>query len=136
MTKKIMNVDELIKSIKHSQEEIIQSMRTIIKQSSNELLEGVKWNSPSYSFNGNDIITFNFHYKGYVSLVFHTGPKGKDTHTNVTLFVDESNLLEWVADKRAVLKISSKEKLELVEDDMQRIIEKWIEKAKNSFLDE
>lgn len=135
MTKKLMSVDELIDSLNHPQEETIQVLRRIIKQSSNELVEGVKWNSPSYALNGNDIITFNFHYKGYVSLVFHTEPKGKDTHTNNQLFKDDSNLLEWVEDKRAILKIASIDEIEPIQHDMESIIAIWISKAKNSFLE-
>lgn len=133
MTKKLQTADELLDLLKHPQDDIIQLLRNIIKQASHELSEGVKWNAPSYSLNGNDIITFNFHYKGFVSLIFHTGPKGKDTHTNNFLFNDESNLLEWVADKRAVLKIATFDELALNQHKIETIINIWIEKAKSSF---
>lgn len=136
MAKNSQNADALVESIKHPQEVIIQRLRSIIKQSSNELSEGVKWNAPSYSLNGNDIITFNFHYKGFVSLVFHTGPKGKDTHTNSQLFQDDSKLLEWVADKRAILKIATTEELEQNQHNIEKIITVWINKAKTSFQEE
>ena len=135
MGRKNMDVDELIDKLGHPLEKIIQNMRNIIKQSSNELHEGVKWNSPSYSLEGNDIITFRLHDKACISLIFHTGPKGKDTHTNAPLFSDDSNLLEWVADKRAVLKIASKEELQTAEHAIQRIVSIWIDKAKHSFQD-
>lgn len=131
--KNTQDVNEFVISLKHPQENIIQLMRELIKKSSSELVEGIKWNSPSYSLEGNDIITFNFHYKGVISLVFHTGPKGKDTHTKKQLFVDETNHLEWLADKRAVLKISSIEEFEAMEKDIEKIIDIWVEKAKGSF---
>lgn len=136
MAIKHKNANDLIKSMQHPQEDIIQLLRNIIKQTSNELSEGVKWNSPSYSLDGNDIITFNFHYNGYVSLVFHTGPKGKDTHTNKPLFKDETQLLEWVADKRAIVKISTIDQLEAIKSDIEKIIHIWINKGKSSFQEE
>lgn len=136
MVKNKQDVNEFVTSLNHPQEKIIQLMRELIKRSASELVEGIKWNSPSYSLDGNDIITFNFHYKGFISLVFHTGPKGKDTHTRKQLFIDEMNHLEWVADKRAILKISSIEELESMEKDIEKIIDKWVQKAKVSFQDE
>ena len=130
------DVNEFVTSLNHPQEKIIQLIRKLIKRSASELVEGIKWNSPSYSLDGNDIITFNFYYKGFISLVFHTGPKGKDTHTKKQLFVDVTKNLEWVADKRAILKISTIEELESMEKDIEKIIGIWVQKAKVSFKDE
>ena len=69
-------------------------------------------------------------------MVFHTGSKGKDTHTKKQLFVDETNHLEWIADKRAILKISTIEELESMEKDIEKIIYLWVQKAKVSFQDQ
>lgn len=69
-------------------------------------------------------------------MIFHTGPKGKDTHTKKQLFVDDRNYLEWVADKRAILKIATVEELEAMEKDIEKIIEIWVHKAKDSFRDQ
>ena len=133
MKKNIESVDEFVLNMNHPQIEIIQLVREIIKQTGDNLLEGIKWNAPSYSLNGNDIITLNFHSKEYVTIVFHTGPKGKDTHTKRPLFIDETNLLEWQADKRAVIKLQTLSQLEKDQDNIKKIIRLWIEKAINSF---
>jgi hypothetical protein len=61
------------------------------------VVAGIKWNAPSYSLDGNDIITFNFRNFGSVALIFHTGPKGKDTHSGKPLFGGYAGIVEWVA---------------------------------------
>jgi hypothetical protein len=44
--------------------------------------------------------------------------------------------LEWLADKRAILKIGTLEELETKAKDLKNIIRIWIQKANNSFQSE
>jgi hypothetical protein len=85
----------------------------------------VKWNAPSYALDGNDIITFNFRSYGPVSLIFHTGPKGKDTKTGHHLFEDASGLIEWVADKRFVLKVGDGRFLHTHAPEITHLVQTW-----------
>lgn len=86
MSKRKISVEEFMNEIDQPNKVLINLIRNIIINTSTQLVEGIKWNAPSYSFNSNDIITFNFKTFGNVSLIFHTGPKGKDTHSGVHLF--------------------------------------------------
>ena len=133
MKAKRQSVDEFVADLAHPQAELIDAIRAQIKSASPTLVEGIKWNAPSYALRGNDIITFNLRNYGCVALIFHTGPKGKDTHTHTTLFTDESGLLEWVADKRAVLRIRDNETLERHSATIAQLIRTWVAHADNGF---
>lgn len=133
MREKQGNIDAFLSALNHPQEGLIQELRTMIRGVGSELTEGIKWNAPSYALEGRDIITLNFHYKDYVTIVFHTGPEGKDRHTKTTLFVDDTGLLDWAADKRALLKIPSMDFLHESKEEIEKVIAHWIEKAKNDF---
>jgi hypothetical protein len=130
---KVINADELLTSLNHPQHVLIFQLREIIKQASPVLVEGVKWNAPSYALNGNDILTFNFHNHDDVSLIFHTGPKGKDTKTGKVLFEEASGLITWIADKRAVLKVKDVDFLAHHSEDIVHLVQLWVTYAKNNF---
>ena len=130
---KTTNVDQLLSSMDHPQIGLIDQIRDIIKQAAPILSEGVKWNAPSYSLNGNDIITFNFRSYGSVSLIFHTGPKGKDTKTGKVLFEETSGIIQWLADKRFVLKIDDTGQLQTCSEDIARLVRRWVDFGMNNF---
>lgn len=126
-------VDEFLTELAHPQTMLIHAIRDVVKRASPSLVEGIKWKAPSYALNGNDIITFNFRNYECLALIFHTGPKGKDTHSGVHLFTDNSGLLEWVADKRAVLRIQDHKTLEENAITIERIVHTWVDYANNNF---
>lgn len=127
------SVDHLLIELAHPQTELINAIRSLLKSSSPSLVEGIKWKAPSYALNGNDIVTFNFRNYGCLSLILHTGPKGKDTHNGTTLFTDDSGMLQWIADKRAVLRIKDHKTLEENKMTIRYIIRVWVDHANNNF---
>lgn len=133
MKTKKQSVDNFVTGLAHPQTELIHSIRDLVKNASPSLIEGIKWNAPSYALNGNDIITFNFRNYGGVALIFHTGPKGKDTHSGSPLFTDETGLLEWVADKRAVVRIKDQKTFAESSMKIKGIIQTWVDYASNDF---
>lgn len=130
---KAQTVEQLLSLLDHPDIDLINQMRRLINEAAPDLAEGVKWNAPSYALNGNDIITFNFRNYGSVSLIFHTGPKGKDTKTGQHLFEDASGLAEWVADKRFVLKVANGRFLQTHAADITQLIQTWVAYGANKF---
>lgn len=133
MAKVQTSVDEFLKNLESPETALINQTRNEITNASTKLVEGIKWNAPSYSISGNDIITFNFRNFGNVALIFHTGPKGKDTHTGKTLFTGSPGIIEWVADKRFVLKIEGTDWLDENKAMLSGLIKKWIVFAERGF---
>lgn len=130
---KAQTVEQLLSLLDHPDIDLINQVRELIKNAESTLVEGVKWNAPSYALNGNEIITFNFRNYGAVALIFHTGPKGKDTKTGQRLFDDASGLIEWVADKRFVLKVVDGRFLQTHTADITQLIQTWATYAANNF---
>lgn len=127
------DLSEFLGSLDAPEREIVEALRIIIKNAGLDLVEGIKWKAPSYSLNSNDIVTFNFRNYGTVALIFHTGPKGKDTHTGVHPFADETGLLVWLADKRFVLKVPDLAFTKKHERFVVETLTNWTTLAKNSF---
>lgn len=130
---KAQTVEQLLSLLDHPQVDLINEARTLIQRAEPALAEGVKWNAPSYALDGNDIITFNFRNYGPVSLIFHTGPKGKDTKTGRRLFEDASGLVEWLADKRFVLKVPDGRFLQTHAADITKLVQTWVAYGARNF---
>jgi len=133
MTKAAMTVEKFLAELETSDIALIHRVRAKILGAGSALVEGIKWNAPSYSLDGNDIITFNFRSYGAVALVFHTGPKGKDTHTGRTLFDDHADMVHWVADKRFVVKIVDEDWFEKNSSRLGSLVVQWVALANSGF---
>lgn len=96
------DADALLRSLKHPMAEDIDALRAVILKAHPGLTEGVKWNAPSYSVDGEDRITFQLRAKDKILLVFHRGAKKKAPPKRGRLIEDDSGLLEWAADDRAI----------------------------------
>lgn len=106
---------------------IIETLRQIILNTNPEISEQIKWNSPSFYYNGDmkpfdpkeykrDIIVMNLH-KGKILLVFPTGAKINDT----------SGLLEGeYKDGRRIISIKDLEHVKSKEKDLQNCIKQWL----------
>lgn len=134
MGKDKQSVESFLFEVRHPQADIIEAVRKIIHQAVPELQEGIKWNAPSYSLEGKDIITFNFRNFGGVALIFHTGPKGKDSHTGTVPWTEVLSEFTWIADKRGVLKIPDLENLRENQHAIATLLRKWVDYAHSGFL--
>ena len=107
--------------------EIVETIRQLILQTDPIIGEQIKWNSPSFFYNGEmkafaakeykrDIVVVNVH-KGYPLLVFPTGAK----------IVDKTGLLEGdYTDGRRLAKFQSLEEVQEKGKDLQKIVSDWL----------
>ena len=133
MNKKVKNVDvnDFINDLEHPLKDIIIKLREIILSCNKDITEHIKWNAPSFCYNNDDRITFKLNNKNCVQLVFHTGAKGKDSNTEGPLFEDESNLLAWVADRRALMTFYTVNEVDTKKEEIIKIVNKWLEATIN-----
>lgn len=98
-------VSEFVEQLDSPVKEMVSLIREAILESNGEISEQIKWNAPSFSYAGDDRVTFRLKTKdGSVQLIFHRGAKVKDASD--FSFDDSSGLLEWAAADRATLKIA------------------------------
>ena len=123
---KYIDVNDFINQLNHPLEEVIEEVRKIVLSANKEITEHIKWNAPSFCYRNDDRITFRLNKNDCVQLVFHTGAKGKDTKDKGPLFQDQSHLLEWVADKRALLTFYDINEVKIKRDEIIEIVNLWL----------
>lgn len=64
-------VDEFMDKLDHPFKTEVQALRDIIKNVNKDITEEIKWNAPSFNYNGEYLVTFNLWEKGHIHLVFH-----------------------------------------------------------------
>jgi len=120
VTQHIQNLDVSIRGI-------IETLRQIILSVSDEISERIKWNNPSFYYNGEmqpfdpkeykrEMIVFNLH-KNRIMLVFPSGAKVNDT----------TGLLTGdYADGRRIVVFKDIEDVRLRKSDLQFVIKEWL----------
>lgn len=124
MSNRSEEVDQFIKDLEHPLKEEIAQMRAIILDSDEQMTEHIKWNAPSFCYNGVDRLTFNLHARDRIQLIFHRGAKVKDS--TGFAFEDSAGLLKWVAPDRALLTIQDKQDLEAKKAALVNVVSQWI----------
>lgn len=69
------SIDEFLAQLDHPLKRELLALRLIILAATPGLTEHIKWNAPSYQFEGDDRIAFNFFARDKIRLVFHCGAK-------------------------------------------------------------
>lgn len=122
-------VDRFFAELEHELKPAMEAIRTSILSAEKGVTEHIKWNAPSFCHGGDDRITFNLHRKGYLLLIFHRGAKPKPLKTQGHLINDPSGKLEWLADDRASLKITSENDFAEISPQLKTLVRKWLAAA-------
>ncbi|MBK8556837.1 MAG: DUF1801 domain-containing protein [Lewinellaceae bacterium] len=120
-------VEVFLDQLEHPMKPEVIALRATILNAQPELTEQIKWNAPSFCFQGQDRITFNLSGKGIIRLIFHAGVKTKVL--NGPLMEDETGLLEWASNDRAILKFASREDVEAKSPALEQLARQWIAAA-------
>ncbi len=64
-------VDAFMDKLDHPLKEDVQAVRNIIKGVNKNITEEIKWKAPSFSYNGQYLVTFNLRTDEHIHLVFH-----------------------------------------------------------------
>jgi hypothetical protein len=115
-------VDVFIKDLVHPLKDLVIQLRELILRTEPHLTEQVKWNAPSFCYNGDDRITMNLSKKDQVLLIFHLGAKSRDERKLETVIKDPDKTLEWLSSNRAVMRFRSTADLKTREPALKRIL--------------
>jgi hypothetical protein len=99
------DVDAYMAALDHPLKGVVEAVRTALIGSDSAIGEQIKWNAPSFTWQGEDRVTFNIRPNAPLLLIFHRGAKAKDDAGFA--FEDETGLLDWKARDRAVVTIAS-----------------------------
>lgn len=127
MPEKYASLDDFWTRIEEPRRAIALQVREILLTTEPELVETLKWNAPSFALNGQDRMTFNLSAANQVRIVFHAGATTKEDKAGDRLFVDETNLLQWQSNIRAIAAFRDPGEVEDRRSDLQAVTRRWLE---------
>ena len=105
-------VDELLAKADHPLANEVQAVRDLIKGVDSDIREEWKWNAPSFSYEGDYLVTFSLWEKQRIHLVFH----------NAEVVNIESPLLEGDYPRRRMAYFSDAADIEAKRPELERVI--------------
>lgn len=117
-------VTRWLASCRHALRVELDTLRELVVAAEPRLVEGIKWNAPSYAFDGDDRLTFNLSAKDRVRLIFHCGVKKRATKGRVP--VDDRGLLEWAADDRGIATFRSAAEVAAAKQSLPQLVRDWL----------
>jgi hypothetical protein len=124
-TKLNKEVTTFLDTLNHPFRKEIELLRSIILSASIQLEENIKWNGPNYSIGSEDRITMRIMPPKQVQLIFHRGAK-KQEQPKQKLINDQSGLLDWKENDRAVASFKTLADIETRKKELMNIITSWI----------
>ena len=106
----------------------IEQLRLLILSADSGITENIKWNGPNYCFDNEDRISMRVQAPKQVQLIFHRGAKVKEQPKD-KLIKDESGILAWKENDRAVASFKNMAEIQSRKDDLTAIVRDWIRAA-------
>lgn len=104
----------------------VEALRAIIHAAEPSLTEHIKWNAPSYVFNGEDRITFNTHYPDRILVLLHMGATRTEDKKGVPIMDDLTGLISWNSDIRGTLSFESQADVTQKREAVTTLIKRWL----------
>ncbi len=118
-------VTTFLDDLHHPSRAEIEQLRLTILNADGGITENIKWNGPNYCFENEDRITMRIHPPKQIQLIFHRGVK-KLTPPNEKIINDQSGLLVWKENDRAVISFQDINSIEKSKSELEDIVIKWI----------
>jgi hypothetical protein len=125
MPNRSQEVDRFMEGLNHPLKEGVEQVRTAILDSNYQITEHIKWKAPSFCHAGEDRVTFRLYPENRVQLVFHRGAKVKSDAGDFA-FEDDTGLLRWVADDRAVVALRDVKDAEAKLPALVDVVNRWV----------
>lgn len=122
MPNRSREVERFMEGLDHPLKEEIGRLREAILDSNDRITEHIKWKAPSFRYADEDRVTFRLHPAERSQLVFHRGAKVKDAAAEFA-FEDDTGLLQWVAQDRAVVALRD---AEARQGDVVEVVNRWV----------
>ena len=118
-------VDEYLAALDHPFKAGIVELRAAILGANPAISEHIKWNAPSFRFDGEDRVTFRLQPGNRLQLIFHRGAKVR-ADTQDFAFEDTTGLLVWLARDRAVVDFPDLESVRIHRDQLASLVNRWV----------
>lgn len=120
-------VVEFISSQPEDKQTIVQTVRSIILDSAEGIVENIKWNAPNYKYKNIDRLTFNLQNKeNIVKLVLHFGAGVAENKKGKPILHDSDKIVIWKSDIRGYINIDNLEFLQKNQAKIEKTIKDWL----------
>ena len=118
-------VDAYLATLDHPMAASVAGLRDDFLALDPDLGEHIKWNAPSFVFDGDDRVTFRLHPKGLLQIVLHRGTKIRADAADFR-FDDPSGLIAWPAQDRGVITLDNPTDAEAKRSVVLDIVKRWL----------
>lgn len=115
--------DGLLDSLAHPRREEIERLRAALLGIDPELGESVKWNAPSYGYDGEHRLTMRLQPGARVELVLH---RGAAKSTAAPPSIDDRGVVRWLAPDRGVVEFADAADMEARLPDVVAVAREWL----------
>ena len=122
---------EFMTKFNDERKELVEALLIAIAEECPTLTETIKWNAPTFCYNGKDRITFMLHKKDRVGLILHIGAKPKEDKKAPHLYTDDTELLEWNSNIRATISFFDLSDFLSKRNLFKKAVMRWIEETKD-----
>lgn len=128
MPDKVRSVDDFLEMLEPPQRAQVVDLRRIILTTAPQLIEHIKWNSPSYVQDGIDRLTINARNKeNAVQLILHMDTARAENRKAPPAMTDETGLVRWVSDIRGVIPLAADDAVDDIRNDLTSVIRRWLD---------
>ncbi|PSR57214.1 DUF1801 domain-containing protein [Adhaeribacter arboris] len=124
-------VTKFLDDLHHPLRAEIEQLRRTILNADGRITENIKWNGPNYCLENEDRITMRIHPPKQIQLIFHRGVK-KLTQPKDKIIVDNSGLLVWKENDRAVVSFQDSNGIQKSKLELEDIVNKWMKATKST----
>ena len=121
---------EFMTKFNDERKELVEALLIAIAEECPTLTETIKWNAPTFCYNGKDRMTIMLHKKDRVGLILHTGVKPKEDKKAPHLYTDDTDLLEWNSNIRATITFFDLTDFLSKRNLFKIAVKRWIEETK------
>lgn len=125
MTRSQDDVDGYLRELRHPLKAGIEQLRSAVLASNPDITEHVKWNAPSFCYDGIDRVTFRLQPGDRLELVLHRGAKVRDDVDGFR-FHDPTGMVEWATADRGVVTFADLADVEARQDAVVDLVNRWV----------
>ena len=125
----MLEIDTFLGSLAPAERDTANRLRAIVRCVAPDVVEGFKWNAPSFIHAGDHKLTLGRNKAGGIRLVVHRGsrPRPMDTF----LFLDKEGLADWPSADRGVMTFRSLEEVDRIAEQLQAFVSRWLEATRS-----
>ena len=124
------DVDEHLASLQHPHADVVHLLREIVLAADPSIIEGIKWNSPSFR-TSEWFATMNIRPTKPIRMVLHTGAKLPPGTPPISVD-DPDGLLTWLGTDRAIVEFADLAALEQSRTALTALLQQWIAQLPHS----